>query len=90
MPSKELEHDDPFELRAIELPGTDGSTREMAEVFAEEFARDGFHEEAILRLFRDPFYLAAHGALKRLGEEEVRRIVREAVEVWSPPERGNP
>jgi hypothetical protein len=82
MPYEDADPQDPMLLVGVELPGSAEQQREMAAVFAEEFARMGFDEERILRLFSNPVYTAAHRALNDLGEEEVRALVREACEVW--------
>jgi len=82
MPWGEPDPTDPSVLVGIELPASPDATREMAWVFAEEFARIGFDAPRILRLFRSPFYAGAHQALCVLGEPEVEGIVRECVAVW--------
>jgi hypothetical protein len=82
MPYNEPEFDDPQELVGIELPGDEAVTREMAEAFADEFARLGFTRTQILALYRAPFYAGAHRALALLGEDEIARIVDESVAVW--------
>ncbi|HYG60759.1 MAG TPA: hypothetical protein VD902_22005 [Symbiobacteriaceae bacterium] len=51
----------------------------MAECFAEEFARMGYSEEALMALFRNPFYCGPHAAYREFGEEWVRRLVRQSV-----------
>lgn len=82
MPYEEADPTDPLELRGVALPADEGCTREMVYTFAEEFAGLGHKEEAILGLFRDAYFGSAHAALAELGEDEVRRIVRECVEVF--------
>jgi hypothetical protein len=82
MPYDDADPRDPMLLVGVELPGSAEQQREMAAVFAEEFARLGFGEERILRLFASPHYAAAHRALQDLGQEEIRALVREACEVW--------
>ena len=83
MPWGDPEPTDPTVLVGVELPADVEATREMAWVFAEEFARMGFDAERILWLFRSPFYAGAHGALQVLGEPEVAAIIAECVAVWS-------
>jgi hypothetical protein len=56
---------------------------EMAYAFAEEFAALGFGEERLFNLFRQPFYVGPHQAYKVLGEEAIRRVIRESVGLWS-------
>ena len=63
------------------------STRDMAWVFAEEFARMGFDARRILGLFRSPFYAGAHAAWRALGEAEIGALVEECVGVWGPHRR---
>jgi hypothetical protein len=82
MPYGEPEPDDPHVLVGVALPGGREAAREAAAAFAEEFAAMGFDEERILALFRRPFYAGAHRALRALGEDELRRIVRESLAVW--------
>ncbi len=82
MPYDEPHPEDPHELVGMAVPGGRESMREMAYTFAEEFAALGFGEERLLELFRRPFYAGAHRAYRALGEPEIRRIVREGLEVW--------
>ena len=82
MPYGEPDPTDPNVLVGVELPADAEATREMAWVFAEEFARMGFDAPRILALFRSPFYAGAHGALAALGESEITAIVAECVGVF--------
>ena len=82
MPYGDPDPDDPHVLVGVSLPGDAGSVREMAAAFAEEFAAMGFDEDRILGLFRRPFYAGVHRALGILGEDGIRKIVRESVNVW--------
>jgi hypothetical protein len=82
MPFDDPDPTDPQMLVGVVLPSDEQATREMAYVFAEEFARMGFDAQGILRLFRDPFYAGAHGAYRSLGEDGIRVIVEECVSVW--------
>ena len=81
MPYGDPDPTDPSVLIGVTLPAEAESTRDMAWVFAEEFARMGFDAPQILRLFRSPFYAGAHDALRALGEREVVAIVDECVAV---------
>ena len=83
MPYDDPDTQDPMLLVGVELDGSVESQREMASVFAEEFARLGFDKKHILRLFHNSIYAAAHRALIDLGEEEILRLVSEVVEIWS-------
>ena len=80
--TKPVEYDDPMELIGVELPAGSEAMREMAYVFAEEFARLGFDETRLLRVFRNPFYTGPHRALRVLGEQAVEEIVAECVGIW--------
>ena len=82
MPLHEPDATDPMIFVGVTLPGDREDTREMAYVFAEEFARLGHPAAQILALFRKPFYQGAHQAFLALGEEETNRIVGECVALW--------
>jgi hypothetical protein len=84
MPYGDPDPTDPSVLIGVALPAEADTVREMAYVFAEEFARVGFGAARILRLFRSPFYAGAHQAYQALGEAEVTAIVDECVAVWGP------
>jgi hypothetical protein len=90
MPFADPAPTDPTVLVGVSLPAEAEATRDMAWVFAEEFARMGFDAPRILHLFRSPFYAGAHDALRRLGEREVAAIVDECVGVFGRgPRRGD-
>ena len=82
MPYRDPDPSDPNVLVGVSLPGNEAATREMAYAFAEEFAALGFDEERVMDVFRRPHYAGAHRAFRLLGEEEIRRIVRDAQEVF--------
>ena len=82
MPYDDPELDDPQELVAVELPGNESVTREMAAAFADEFAQLGFTRSQILALYRKAEYAGAHQAWRLLGADEVARIVDESLAVW--------
>ena len=82
MPYDDHDPTDPQMRVGVVLPSDEEATREMAYVFAEEFARMGFDTQGILSLFRDAFYAGAHEAHRSLGEESIRSIVEECVAVW--------
>jgi hypothetical protein len=84
MPYGEPDPTDPSVLVGVALPADRDATRDMAWVFAEEFARMGFGAPRILGLFRSPFYAGAHGALQVLGEPEITAIIEECVGVFRP------
>ena len=82
MPFKDPDPSDPNMLVGVMLPADAEATREMAYVFAEEFARMGYSREQLLGLFKNPFYGGAHGAYRALGEQETLAIIDECVSVW--------
>jgi len=82
MPFGDPHPSDPNVLVGVSLPGDEESTREMAIAFAEEFAALGFDEDRLMSLFRRPHYAGAHRAYRLLGEEAIRRILRESLAVW--------
>jgi hypothetical protein len=82
MPYKDAEADDPMELRGVMLPADSEASREMAYVFAEEFARLGYDRERLLGLFKNSFYAGAYGAYQELGEKEILFIIDECLGVW--------
>ena len=82
MPWGEPHATDPEALVGVALPGDLDTTRDMAWVFAEEFARFGFSAARIRTLFRSPFYAGAHDIWKKLGDAEIAAIVAECVAVW--------
>jgi len=82
MPYDDPDPTDPQMLVGVTLPSSEEATREMAYVFAEEFARMGFDAHAVLSLFTNPFYAGAHQIYLALGEDAVRGIVEECFAVW--------
>ncbi len=82
MPYGEPDPEDPNLLVGVSVPGDIESIREMAAVFAEEFAALGYDEDRLIQMFRRPFHAGAHRALRLLGEPEIRRIVQESLRVW--------
>ena len=82
MPYNDPDPTDPHVLVGVVLPANAEAMREMAYVFAEEFARMGHDRQQILALFKNPFYGGAHGAYRALGEEAIQSIVDECVTAW--------
>ena len=82
MPYEDPDPGDPTMLVGVEMPAEEGSEMEMAYAFAEEFARLGFAEPRLLKLFSHPFYAGAYRALQVLGEEKIRSIIQETLQVW--------
>lgn len=85
MPKDEWDSEDPLELVGVSFPAEDESSmREMAECFAEEFARQGWERDRLMALFRSPFHAGPYMAWRALGPETVTAIVDEALRVWQP------
>jgi hypothetical protein len=82
MPYNDPDASDPNMLVGVMLPADAEATRDMAYVFAEEFARLGYTREQLLWLFKNPFYGGAHGAYCSLGERETLSIIDECLDVW--------
>jgi len=82
MPFKDPDPTDPNMLVGVMLPADADATRNMAYIFAEEFARMGHSREQLLWLFKNPFYGGAHSAYRSLGEQEILAIVDECLNVW--------
>jgi len=69
-----VEPEDPMNLHAIEVPG---DVELMLRMLVEEFARMGWDLSRLMTMFRDPFYVAAHGLLLHFGDKELERRVAE-------------
>jgi hypothetical protein len=82
MPYDDPDPGDPQMLVGVLAPARPGTMQEMAEVFAEEFARMGYSGPRILALFDDPFFAGPHAALRALGEPAIREIIVQAVTRW--------
>ncbi|MBI2368631.1 MAG: hypothetical protein HYV01_26975 [Deltaproteobacteria bacterium] len=82
MPYHDPDPTDPNMLVGVMLPADAESTRDMAYVFAEEFARMGHDRQQIIALFKNPYYGGAHGAYRALGEKETLAIIDECLNVW--------
>jgi hypothetical protein len=84
MPYNDPDPQDPTMLVGVMLPAEAETMREMAYVFAEEFARLGYDRTRILWLFKQPFYSGTYGAYRALGEEPIRAIIDECLAAWGP------
>ena len=82
MPYDDPDPTDPNMLVGVMLPADADATRDMAYVFAEEFARMGYDRGQLLGLFKTPFYGGAHGAYRQLGETEILSIIDECLNAW--------
>lgn len=85
MIKKEFEPDDPVEMIGVELPHqTEEQLRDMALCFAEEFVREGWGEERLMGLFKNPFYHGPHLVWKQKGDDFCRCVILEAMRMWRP------
>lgn len=82
MPYQDPDPTDPNMLVGVLLPADAEATRDMAYVFAEEFARLGYTREQLISLFKNPFYGGAHGAYRQLGATEILSIIDECIAAW--------
>ncbi len=85
MARKEYEEDDPVEMIGVQLPNqSEEQLRDMALCFAEEFVREGWDEEQLLKMFQNPLYQGPHLAWKQKGDDFVKSVIDEAVAMWRP------
>ncbi len=82
MPYREPDPSDPNVLVGVVLPADAEAVRDMAYAFAEEFVRMGYDRQRLLAVFKNPFYAAAHGAYRALGEEAIGAIMDECLAAW--------
>ncbi len=80
MAIKDFEPDDPMELVGVALGG--GSIEEMAECLVEEYVRDGWDDENLLRLFHDPFYRATYRICQEKGDDYILALIGGARLKW--------
>ena len=87
MTSKEFEPDDPIEMVGMEIPGqSEAALRDMALCFAEEFVREGWSEEKLFAMFKNPLYAGPYLAWKQKGDEFVKSVIVEALNMWGKRE----
>ena len=60
----------------IPVDDPDAYYRRMAMTFVEEYLMMGWDEEAIFRLFQDPFYQAPHLVYRHRGEDYVKTLIQ--------------
>jgi len=77
MADKPYDADDPLEPTAVTLPADREEVAYMGRCFVEEFARLGYRRNALLALFRTPFYQGPHLVYRQLGEEFVQGLIEE-------------
>ncbi len=90
MTHKEFEPDDPVEMVGMQIPGqSEAALRDMALCFAEEFVREGWNEEKIFAMFKNPFYAGPYLAWKQKGDAFVKSVIVEALNMWPKPEHSH-
>lgn len=83
MAMKPLEEDDPFELTGVVLPVQDEtSLKEMAACFVEEFLRDGWSDEQLRAMFRNPHYRGPYLVWRQKGDAYVDAVIQEVRQIW--------
>jgi hypothetical protein len=80
MADKDFDPDDPMELVGVELG--DGSSEQMAECLVEEYVRDGWDDENLLRLFHDPFYRTTYRICQEKGDEYILALISRTRQKW--------
>jgi hypothetical protein len=86
MARKENEEDDPVEMIGMQLPNqTEEQLRDMALCFAEEFVREGWSEERLMKMFKNPFYQGPYLVWQQKGDDYVQSVIDDAVRMWRPP-----
>jgi len=77
MAEKRYEAGDPLEPTAVTLPAEREDVAYMGRCFVEEFARMGYGQNALIALFRNPFYQGPHLVYQQLGEGFVQGLIEE-------------
>src|SRR3989338_3419033 len=89
MPSKAPEPDDPLELTGVMLAVPDEtSLKEMAACFVEEFLRDGWSDEQLRAMFRNPHYRGPYLVWRQKGDAYVDAVIQDVRQTWRPSAGG--
>jgi len=76
--SKEPEPDDPLELTGVMLAVPDeASLKEMAICFVEEFLRDGWSDEQLWAMFRNPHCRGPYLVWRQKGDAYVDAVIQD-------------
>lgn len=78
--TKKFEHDDPLELRGIEI--NDGNFDLMVNNIIEEYLLLGYDDKMILWLFKNPFYKFTYNTYKSKGEEYIKQCIEKIKAKW--------
>lgn len=93
MPYDDPDPSDPMTLHGMVLDDegpTPAAMREMAECFAEEYARLGFDRTRILKMFTTKGYAGPFMAHEMLGATEIAGLVDDVLMRWGPRRSGVP
>ena len=82
---KHAEPDDPLELVGVPVPVDEATFDDMARCLIEEYVRDGWTDERLVRMFMSPFYAGLHVIWARRGEAWVRDVIAETRSRWHRP-----
>jgi len=89
MPFADPDPTDPMTLVGVQVSTADtGAARDMAECFIEEYARLGFDEARLWRLFTNAGFAGPNLALKSLGLAVIRAMIAEQVQCRRRPAMG--
>ena len=85
MPYGDPDATDPMTLHGVVVETqSDAAMRDMAECFVEEYTRSGFDEDRILGMFQTQGYAGPFLAYQTLGEEVIRSLIAEHVQLRGP------
>lgn len=85
MPYDDPDPTDPMTLHGVAVEVEDDSAmRAMAECFIEEYARMGFSEEMLFRVFRNPGYAGPYLAYRSLGEAWIVERITQQMALRGP------
>lgn len=91
MVEKEFDPEDPMEIVGVELSGQgEAEVWDMALCYAEEFARDGWSEEKLMAMFKNPYYQGPHLVWLQKGDAFVLSVIQEAMRMWQSMRRKAP
>ncbi len=80
MPYDDPDASDPMTLHGVVVETeNDSAMRDMAECFVEEYLRNGFDADRIMRMFKTQGYAGPFLAFQTLGEATVRRMIDERI-----------
>jgi hypothetical protein len=83
MSQKEFDHEDPFELIGMVMPGEPGQLEAMAECLVEEYARMGWDERRLMTLFVNPMFMATYRIYRQKGEAYVQDLIARICSRWT-------